>query len=59
MIEALKNYKIAHCFYIRSEEDDDKRFIGLYRAPWPEFIGQNNMDLVHAQGEFIKTVNGF
>lgn len=40
-------------------EDDDKRFIGLYRAPWPKFIGQNNMDLVHAQGEFIKTVNGF
>lgn len=40
-------------------EDNDKRYIGLYRAPYPDFVGQENMDLVHAQGEFLDVVNAF
>lgn len=39
-------------------EDDEKRYIGLYRAAIPEFVGDANMDLIHAQGEFLKTNNG-
>ena len=26
-------------------EDDDRRYIGLYRAPYPKYIGLENMDL--------------
>ena len=40
-------------------EDDDRRYIGLYRAPYPKYIGLENMDLIHAQGEFINTISGF
>lgn len=40
-------------------EDDDRRYIGLYRAPYPKCIGLENMDLIHAQGEFINTISGF
>ena len=39
-------------------EDNDKRYIGLYRAPIPEFVGPENMDLIHSKGEFLNTVNG-
>lgn len=40
-------------------EDDDRRFIGLYRAPNPLLVGVDNLDLIHTQGEFINTTSGF
>lgn len=51
-----KNKLIGTEYWIK---DNDKRYIGLYRAPCPDFIGENNMDLIHCQGEFLNTTMGF
>lgn len=50
-----KNKLIGTEYWI---EDNDKRYIGLYRAPIPDFIRMENMDLIHTQGEFLNTVSG-
>lgn len=39
-------------------DDDEKRYIGLYKAVRCKVVGEKNMDLIHAQGEFLKTDNG-
>ena len=36
--------------------DDDQRYIGVYRSPNPDFIGESNMSLVRTQAEFLKFV---
>lgn len=34
--------------------DDDLRYVGVYRAPAPYLIGEENMSLVRTQAEFLK-----
>ena len=36
--------------------DDDLRYVGVYRAPAPYFIGEENMSLVRTQAEFLKFI---
>lgn len=36
--------------------DDDLRYVGVYRAPFPYFIGEENMSLARTQAEFLKFV---
>lgn len=36
--------------------DDDLRYVGVYRAPFPYFIGEENMSLVRTQAEFLKFI---
>lgn len=35
-------------------EDDDQRYIGIYRAPVQLYIGEENLSLVRTQAEFLK-----
>lgn len=34
--------------------DDDLRYIGIYRAPLPQFIGTDNLSLPRTKAEFLK-----
>lgn len=34
--------------------DDDLRYIGIYRAPFPQFIGEENLSLIRTKAEFLK-----
>ena len=34
--------------------DDDLRYVGMYRAPLPMMVGEENMSLVRTQAEFLK-----
>ncbi len=34
--------------------DEDLRYVGVYRNPVPDFIGENNLSLVRTQAEFLK-----
>ena len=36
--------------------DDDLRYVGVYRAPAPYLIGEENMSLVRTQAEFLKFI---
>lgn len=35
-------------------EDDEQRYVGIYRAPVQHFIGEENMNLIRTQAEFLK-----
>ena len=35
-------------------EDDEQRYVGIYRAPVQSFIGEENMNLIRTQAEFLK-----
>lgn len=34
--------------------DDDLRYIGIYRAPLPQFIGEENLSMIRTKAEFLK-----
>lgn len=34
--------------------DDDLRYIGIYRAPLSQFIGEENLSLIRTKAEFLK-----
>lgn len=51
MARSVSNIIVGKEYWVT---DDDLRYIGIYRAPLPQFIGTDNLSLPRTKAEFLK-----
>lgn len=51
MARSVSNIIVGKEYWVT---DDDLRYIGIYRAPLPQSIGEENLSLIRTKAEFLK-----